>query len=408
MNNPSYLGLIQNFALLLTLIIIFDIIIQRELKKKFQLFIIFSGLLIGGIGILVMLTPWVLSPGVMFDTRSILLSISGLFFGAIPTIIAMVITAAFRINQGGSGALIGVLAILATGSFGILWHHFSKNRLEKIHWIELYLFGLINHIMILLLMLFLPKEIVRPVLETISLPVLLIYPIGTMLLGFIMRNRLQREITKETLILTKARLNTTQSLSKVGGWEWNVNDQSMFWTDELYRIHGYSPEELPSGSTDYIEKSILCYDPEDRPIILDAFKKCVDYGISYEFEFPFTTVQGEPKWILTRAEAVQKNGKTIRVVGNLMDISEQKQSELELAASESNFRSLIKSAPVGIIISDHEQKTLFVNQKVTELTGYDIIDIPSVNEWWLMAYQDENYRNSIKSKKDSKSFRSYS
>jgi len=398
MNNPSYLGLVHNFALLLALIIIFDVVVQRELRKKIHFYFIYSGFLIGGIGILVMLTPWVLNPGVIFDTRSILLSISGLFFGIIPTLIAMGITVVFRIYQGGGGALTGVLVILSTGTIGIIWHYFRKNKLEKIKWWELYLFGLINHIVMLLLMLTLPDSVVRHVLETISLPVLIIYPIGTLLLGFVLRNRLQREKTKEDFILTTKLLNTTQSLSKVGGWEWNVKNQSMFWTDELYRIHGYSSEEIPPGTTDHIDKSILCYDPEDRSIILDAFKKCADFGISYDLEFPFTTVQGEHKWVRTRAEAVKKNGKIIRVVGNMMDITERKQSELELAASETNFKSLIESAPVGFLISDNEQNTLFVNQKFTELTGYDIVNIPSINEWWLKAYQDENYRNSIQEK----------
>jgi len=398
MNNPSYLGLVHNFALLLAIIIIFDIVVQRELRKKIHYHLFFTGFLVGGIGILVMLTPWVLSPGVIFDTRSILLSISGLYFGIIPTLIAMIITAAFRIYQGGGGALTGVFVILSTGMIGIIWHYFRKNELEKIKWWELYIFGLINHIVMLFLMLFMPKEIIRNVLETISIPVLIIYPIGTLLLGFVLRNRLQREKSKEALIFTTTRLNTAQSLSKIGGWEWNANDQSIFWTDEVYRIHGYTPEDIPYGSTELIEKSIQCYEPEDRPIILDAFQKCVDYGISYDYEFPFKSVKGEKKWIRTQAEAVTKNGIIIRVVGNMMDITEQKQSELELAASETNFKSLITSAPVGIIISDNEQNTLFVNQKFTELTGYDIINMPSIHEWWLMAYHDENYRNLIKEK----------
>lgn len=396
MNNPSYLGLIYNFALLLGMILVFDLVIQRELYKKIHYHYVFTGLLIGGIGILVMVTPWVLSPGVIFDTRSILLSISGLYFGPVPTVIAMLITVAFRIYQGGGGALTGVLVILSTGTIGIIWHQIRKNRLEKIPWLELYLFGVINHIVMLLLMFFMPKEIVQLVLETISLPVLIIYPIGTTLLGLVLRNRLQREKTKETIILTTTRLNTSQSLSKVGGWEWNVQDQSMFWTDELYRIHGYSPEDIPSGSTEHIEKSVLCYEPEDRPIILGAFQKCVDFGVPYDFEFPFTTVQGEHKWIRTRAEAVRKNGEIIRVVGNMIDLTEQKQSQMKLVESETKFKSLIESAPVGFLISDNDQNTLFVNQKVTDLTGYDIVDMPSVNEWWLLAYPDEEYRNLLK------------
>jgi CheY-like chemotaxis protein len=48
---------------------------------------------IGLLGIAVMMTNWELLPGLVFDTRSVLLSISGLFFGAVPTLLAVAMTA---------------------------------------------------------------------------------------------------------------------------------------------------------------------------------------------------------------------------------------------------------------------------------------------------------------------------
>ena len=93
MNDPSFMELIYNAALLLALVLIYDILGVRLRRGKFHLRQIPTGLLIGAIGLAVMLTPWVLIPGVVFDTRSVLLSISGLFFGSLPTVIAMLITA---------------------------------------------------------------------------------------------------------------------------------------------------------------------------------------------------------------------------------------------------------------------------------------------------------------------------
>ena len=99
MNESLFLGLIYNAALLLAMVLILDVICLPSPKKghaertSTNLFRQISlGLLLGGIGMTIMLTPWEFAPGIIFDTRSVLLGISGLFFGLIPTVIAMVMT----------------------------------------------------------------------------------------------------------------------------------------------------------------------------------------------------------------------------------------------------------------------------------------------------------------------------
>jgi len=395
-NQTSFLGLLHNAALLLGLILLFDILVKRKKQHTLSLINLMIGFIIGGIGLVIMVTPWTLAPGVVFDTRSVLLSVSGLFFGAIPTVIAMLMTLAFRLFQGGNGALTGCLVILATGSLGIAWHHLRKGPLKNIGFLELYIFGIVNHIVMLLLMLTLPEGLAHAVLTTISVPVMLIYPLGSAVLGAVLRNRLLNEEVQETLLSTTTRLNATQKLTKMGGWEWDVRNQKMYWTDETYRIHGYSPEDIPPGSSDQIDKSIHCYKPEDQPIIQDAFQKCVEFGFSYDFEFPFTTVKGESKWIRTKAEPVIENRQVIRVVGNFMDITDKKLAEQEIIESENKFRLLIEKAPVGIVVSDNQERTINVNVKFTEMTGYTLSDMPSVTEWWLLACPDETYREMVK------------
>lgn len=59
---------------------------------------------------------------------------------------------------------------------------------------------------------------------------------------------------------------------------------------------------------------------------------------------------------------------------------------------ESKYLQLIESTPVGMVIVDNSGKVLSVNKKFTEITGYVLEDIPHANEWWLLAYPDEEYR----------------
>lgn len=64
-----------------------------------------------------MLHPFVVAPGLIFDGRSVMISLSGLFFGPIAAMTAGTMALVLRILQGGEGALMGVLAIIASVLF---------------------------------------------------------------------------------------------------------------------------------------------------------------------------------------------------------------------------------------------------------------------------------------------------
>ena len=140
-------------------------------------------------------------------------------------------------------------------------------------------------------------------------------------------------------------MNATQRLSKVGGWEWDVEKQTMFWTAETYRIHDFDPNELIPGTPEHIEKSLACYEPADRPAILQAFQRCAEFGESYDLEFPFTTALGRRLWIRTTACPVYDNGRIVSVIGNIMDITEHKKDQEQLIESERRLSTLMANLP---------------------------------------------------------------
>ncbi|MDY0268700.1 LytS/YhcK type 5TM receptor domain-containing protein [Trichloromonas sp.] len=192
MDGSVYFGLIHNAVLLLALALIYDVMTSRLATRSDFSARLGAGVLIGLLGIVLMLNPWHYLPGIFFDSRSVLLAISGLFFGVVPTLIAMLMTAALRFYQGGS-AWTGVGVILASGIMGLLWRHFQRQSPAEFRWWRLYLFGLAVHGVMLLLLLTLPGEVVWMVLARITLPVLTINPLLTVLLGMLMVNRLKRE-----------------------------------------------------------------------------------------------------------------------------------------------------------------------------------------------------------------------
>lgn len=135
-----------------------------------------------------------------------------------------------------------------------------------------------------------------------------------------------RKSAEEALRKTQNLLNETQQITKVGGWEYDVPSGRVTWTDEVYRIHGLTPEYDPSDP----QEDMRFYSPEDRIRISEVFRQAVAEGIPYDIEAQLLNAQGERLWVRTSGHAVRKNGVTVRLFGNIMDISERKNAEAEI------------------------------------------------------------------------------
>lgn len=153
---------------------------------------------------------------------------------------------------------------------------------------------------------------------------------------------------EEKLRRNESLLTDTQRLAKIGGWEVDLEKQITYWTDEVYRMHDMEPDEFPTID-DAVRLSINCYEPEDRPLVLEAYKKCVETGLAYDHEFPFTTTKGRRLWVRTIANPVMKDGTVVKVVGNFMDVTELKQAEEERGKLETQLRQAQKMESIGTL-----------------------------------------------------------
>lgn len=204
--NPIIYGALNNIALLLAMVLVASLLVQDpHLRNRPLLTKIVLGLGLAAIGLTIMITHVPLAEGMVLDTRSIIISISGLFFGIIPTAILAVAAAAFRIFQGGIGAPVGVMVILSSAAIGCVWNYFRRGELTKVSFRELWLFGLIVHVVMLTLFFIIRFDFVWPIIQSIGLPVLTFFPIGTAVLGMLTRNSLKQRETAQQLVESESR-----------------------------------------------------------------------------------------------------------------------------------------------------------------------------------------------------------
>lgn len=179
-----------------------------------------AGCIVGLVGIAVMLNPWTLRPGLVFDVRSILLSVAGVFLSPVSAVIAASITALFRLKMGGIGALVGVCVIACSTAIGMLWRHFRPKIAVNPGLAELALFGLTVHLAMLGCMLLLPREIMLETIRRVSLPILAIYPAVTVLFTLLLLRNGERARNRRELAESEERYRAVSEYSNNAIWGW--------------------------------------------------------------------------------------------------------------------------------------------------------------------------------------------
>jgi LytS/YehU family sensor histidine kinase len=119
--------LLQNAAMLLAMVVICAVISSRFSKRtghklgddrKLQ---VLTGFMMGLIAIAIILTPVEYAQNIILDSRSVLISLTALFFGTVPALVAMTIAALFRLYLGGAASITAILVIVSSGVIGLLW-----------------------------------------------------------------------------------------------------------------------------------------------------------------------------------------------------------------------------------------------------------------------------------------------
>ncbi len=203
-SSQMILELLQNVALLVALSVGLQLLAQR-IDRSRPLYPVAAGVLFGAVGVIAMMTPLHFAPGVIYDGRSIIVSLAGFIGGPVTAGIAAMVCVAYRLYLGGAGAIVGVLVIIESALFGVIFYYLRSRNPRWEHPFALWLFGVAVQSMMLFLQLLLPNQLGWQVVPQIGLSVLLFYPLGFMVAALVLLEN-ERRRTLERMVAAHNRI----------------------------------------------------------------------------------------------------------------------------------------------------------------------------------------------------------
>ncbi len=178
--------------------------------------------------------------------------------------------------------------------------------------------------------------------------------------------------TEEALKRQHTMLARTEAIAHVGSWEWDIAEDRVRWSDELFRIFGRNPDTEAPSFAQHLE----IYLPEDMERLKEAVEHCVSQGTSYELELRAIRSDGEIRHCFARGQAeTDETGRVVRLAGSLQDLTEQKKQHERISL----LVRMLDEAPASITIHDVEGGFLYANRETFSLHGYDEDEFMSIN-----------------------------
>src|SRR5660397_195626 len=356
------LVLVQNVALLVTLIVVL-LMLYRRLKPGSLAYVLAAGVLFGAVAMAGMATPVHFAAGVIYDGRSIVLGLAGLFGGPVTAVVAALMSGAYRLYLGGAGTVVGLLVIGEAAAFGVILHFLRRRDERWVGLIRLWAFGVMIHVVMLALQLALPAGMGWEVLRSVGPPVLILFPLGFVLMAEFLLDGERRQMVQESLGESERMYRTLFERASVGIFLISGEEEALAVNPAMARIlHDKSPSDLVAANDGLL--SGLWPDPAVRS---RDFEKLWASGVLKDLERKGRTRDGREIWLRMNLTVVKQEGSERDIIqGFAVDISERKRAERE----RGRLTTAVEQVAEMVVITDLHGAIEYVNPAFEAVTGY--------------------------------------
>ncbi|AFZ25509.1 PAS domain S-box [Cylindrospermum stagnale PCC 7417] len=175
----------------------------------------------------------------------------------------------------------------------------------------------------------------------------------------------ERQKAEEKLRQREAQLASAQQIAHIGSWEWNLETQQRTWSTETFRIFGLNPTQPEPTQAEFLQM----VHPDDRSPLQTYLELAIADGTPYNIEYRVVRPDGSVRYIESKAEiAKDAQGQAVKLLGAILDITERKQTELEIIHSRDLLEAVYNESADALFLAD--TKTLVTtdcNDRAVEL-----------------------------------------
>jgi PAS domain S-box-containing protein len=201
----------------------------------------------------------------------------------------------------------------------------------------------------------------------------------------------QRKADEHALRTSEERWKLAVEGSRDGIWDNDLEKGEVFLSRRWKEMLGFHEDEAAHSFADWQDR----IHPEDRQTVLAAVRNHWDGNSPfYQTEYRIRCKDGSWKWVLARGRVVSRaaDGKPLRFVGALTDISERKLSEERLRESEERLAKVFQCSPAAVVLAEREGGYLLeVNDAFERITGYrrdEVVGVPDMESRLFVDARD--------------------
>ncbi len=166
-----------------------------------------------------------------------------------------------------------------------------------------------------------------------------------------------RELEAE-LLHSNELLEEAQRIGALGHWDWDVQADTLAWSDQVCRIFGVPPQSFGANAQAFYAR----IHPHDLQQVQNAVAETLQSGVPYAIDHRILLGDGEIRHVHEQAELIRDDaGRPLRMIGTVHDITDRKRAEEEIAEQHRFLQSVINGVADPILVIDPDYNVLMMN-----------------------------------------------
>lgn len=203
----------------------------------------------------------------------------------------------------------------------------------------------------------------------------------------------ERKETEVLLSENKLRLELAIESNGAGLWDWNIRDNTVYYSSSWKRNLGYQDTEIATGFNEWQTR----VHPDDLEMVAALLQQHLEGKTPvYESEIRLRHKDGHYISFIDRGKITlrDKGGTPVRMTGIVFNISELKEAQLKLAETESRWNAALEGSEFGVWEWDLVQNSIYFSPKLKELYGYRDDELQPTAEFWISTCHPDDFEPS--------------